>query len=478
MAPAPPPPKTGSPRRRRPPRPAGARVELTRWPWLRAALVSRAFQPILMLVMLFFFVMATLAGLAGTPVGSYNFGIVFVWIVWWALLIVVLVPFFGRLWCTICPIPAPGEWLQRRSIVRRAPGRLRTLGWHWPRLLRNIWLQNAVFLGLALVSVVILTRPRVTGWLLLAMILAGVVLGVLYENRVFCRYVCPVGGFIGLYSLTSTIELRVKDAQVCLDHETKDCIVGTVQSYGCPWMVFPGNLERDTYCGLCTECLKACPRDNIAVNLRPFGADLLVAKGRSLDEAYKTLIMLACALLYSAVLLGPWGWLKDWANMATIPGWAAYAAGFLAISLAGVPGVFWLAAFVARTSAGVSAPVRRLFVDYAYCLVPLGLTGWIAFTAGFLFVNGAYVAAVASDPFGWGWDLFGTRSLSWRPILTSVVPVLQTGVLLVGLVYAVVIAYRIGRQHARDDVRAWRGTLPISAFAAATTLAFLWLYLG
>lgn len=445
---------------------------------MRALLGSRALQPIGMLVLLFFFVMAILAGLAGTPVGSYNFGIVFVWIVWWALLILVLVPFFGRLWCTICPIPAPGEWLQRRGVIRRAPGRLRTLGWHWPRRLRNIWLQNAGFLALALFSAVILTRPRVTGWLLLGMILGGVALGVLYENRVFCRYVCPVGGFIGLYSLTSTIELRVKDAQICLDHETKDCVVGTAQSYGCPWMVFPGNLERDAYCGLCTECLKACPRDNIAVNLRPFGADLLVAKGRSLDEAYKALIMLGCALLYSAVLLGPWGWVKDWANMATIPGGAAYATGFLAITVAGIPGAFWLATLAARQAAGLTLPVRRLFVDYAYCLVPLGLTGWIAFTAGFLFVNGSYIVTVPSDPFGWGWDLFGTRSIRWRPILTQAVAVLQTGMLLVGLVYSVVIAYRIGRQHTRSDAAAWRGTLPIAAFLSASTLTFLWLYLG
>jgi hypothetical protein len=84
---------------------------------------------------------------------------------------------------------------------------------------------------------------------------------------------------------------------------------------------------------LCTECLKACPKDNIALNLRPFGADLLVAKERRMDEAYKAFIMLGCALLYSAVLLGPWGWIKSWANMETLPHWGLYAIGFLAINL-------------------------------------------------------------------------------------------------------------------------------------------------
>jgi hypothetical protein len=300
----------------------------------------------------------------------------------------------------------------------------------------------------------------------------------LYVNRVFCRYVCPVGGFIGLYSLASGLELRVKDAQVCRDHATKDCIIGTEQSYGCPWMVFPGNLERNTYCGLCTECLKACPKDNIALNLRPFGADLLVAKGRSLDEAYKSLIMLTCALLYSGVLLGPWGWLKDWANMATLPRWAAYAAGFLAINLVAVPALFWLAASAARAAARLQVPVRRLFIDYAYSLVPMGLMGWIAFSFSFVFVNGSYALAVLSDPFGWGWDLFGTGAAPWTPLLPRLLPGVQTGLLMVGLVSSIAVAYRIGRQHSRTHAQAWRGTLPVSGFLALITLAFLRLYLG
>lgn len=453
------------------------RLELTRFSWLAAILKWPAFQPALMLLTLFFFVVAVMAGFFGTPAGSHNFAIIFVWIVWWALLIIVLVPLFGRLWCTVCPIPGPGEWLQRQGLIRRLPGRPRSLRWRWPRKLRNIWLQNFGFLAVALFSVVILTRPAVSAWVLLGMILLAVLLSVFYENRVFCRYVCPVGGFIGLYSLTSTLELRVKDAQVCKDHTSKDCVTGNEYSYGCPWLVYPGKLERNTYCGLCTACLTACPKDNIALNLRPFGADLLVTKGRSLDEAYKALIMLACAMLYSGVLLGPWGWLKGWANMASLPHWAAYAAGFLAINLLLLPGLFWLTVAAARWLARLRRPVNRLFVDYAYSLVPLGLISWIAFSVSFVFVNGSYALPVLSDPFGWGWDLFGTRSIAWTPLWPGLVAVLQVGLLLAGLVYSTTIAYRIGRQHTATDALAWRGTLPIAGFLTGVTLILLRLYL-
>jgi len=428
--------------------------------------------------MLFFFALAMLTGFFGTPAGSHNFGIIFVWIVWWAALIIVLVPFLGRFWCTVCPIPAPGEWLQRRNILRYTPGPLRTLRLRWPRRFRNIWLQNFGFLAVALFSTLILTRPVVSAWVLLGMVLLAVALSLLYENRIFCRYVCPVGGFIGLYALTSTLELRVKDAQVCKDHRTKDCVTGNVRGYGCPWLVFPGNLTRNAYCGLCTACLTTCPKDNIALNLRPFGADLLVEKGRRLDEAYKAMIMLTCAMLYSAILLGPWGWLKMWANMDTLPHWLVYAAAFVTINLVILPGLFGLTVAAARRLARLQTPLKQLFVDYAYSLVPMGLIGWIAFSLSFVFVNGSYAIAVLSDPFGWGWNLFGTRDFPWTPLWPTLTAALQVAVLLAGLAYSIVIAHRIGRRRAATEALAWRATLPVAGFLSAVTLVLLRLYLG
>lgn len=451
---------------------------LTRWPWLKALLRSRAFQPVMMLVTLFFFTLAILAGLFGTPAGNRNFSIVFVWIVWWALLIIIMVPFFGRLWCAICPIPAPGEWLQRRAIINRVPGRLRTLRFRWPNRLKNMWLQNFGFLGVALFSAIILTRPNVSALVLLAFLLIGLALSMLYEKRVFCRYVCPVGGFIGLYSLVSPVELRVVDPMVCATHTSKDCITGNEYGYGCPWMVYPGNLTRNAYCGVCVECLKTCPKDNIAINLRPFGSDLLNGKARRLDEAYKAFIMLGCALLYSVVLLGPWGWLKGWANMQPLPGWLLYALSFLGFTLLALPGLFWLATKIARHFARVALPARQVFIDHAYALVPLGLAAWIAFSIGFVFVNGSYAFAVASDPFGWGWNLFGTAGLGWTPIMPELIGFLQVGVLTAGLLFAVRTAYQIARQHTSLHKRAFAATLPLAGFMGGLVIVFAWLYLG
>jgi hypothetical protein len=243
-------------------------------------------------------------------------------------------------------------------------------------------------------------------------------------------------------------------------------------------MVFPGNLTRNTYCGLCVECLKTCPKNNIVINLRPFGSDLLVAKEHRLDEAYKAFIMLGCALAYSAVLLGPWGWLKNWANMDTLPHWIIYATVFLTINLLILPGLFWLVTAAARKLSGETVPLRHLFVDYAYTLVPLGLAGWIAFSLGFVLVNGSYALGVISDPFGWGWNLFGTARSGWTPLWPTLTNFLQAGTLTAGLLFSLNTAYKIARQHSTVHPLAFRATLPIAGFLTLVTLGFLRLYLG
>src|SRR3990172_4138958 len=339
------------------------RLSLTNNHVLKASLVNRWPQLILLAVMLAAFLFAILSGLIGTPVGSHNFSIVFIWIAWWGILILIAVPFFGRGWCAICPIPLPGEWLQRGRVLGpenfnregHPSTSLRTGSEHkgflnnnwgsgssrWPRVLRNIWLQNASFLLVALFSSVILTTPLVTSIVLAAMLFLAIGLSMIFQRRAFCRYLCPVGGFIGLYAQAAPLELRIKDKAVCGTCEGKPCYNGSSAGYGCPWDVFPGGMTKNTYCGLCLECLRTCPHDNIAINARPFAADLAKPLTR-LDEAYKAFIMLGSAMIYAGVLLGPWGALKNVAYNIFRPEWFAYAFAFLAIIFIVMPSLFAL----------------------------------------------------------------------------------------------------------------------------------------
>ena len=198
------------------------RYDLLHIPMVRSMLVSRWPQLVIRAVLLGMFVFAILAGWFGTPVGSRNFGIIGVWIMWWAFLILLAVPLLGRGWCNICPIPMPGEWLQNRAVLGPPPAGVRSdRGRRWPRPLRNTWLQNGAFVLVALFSSVVLTQPHVTAVLLALLLLLAVGTSLLFERRSFCRHMCPVGGFIGLYSQLSPVEVRVKDSAICARHTEK-----------------------------------------------------------------------------------------------------------------------------------------------------------------------------------------------------------------------------------------------------------------
>src|SRR5512145_1109405 len=440
-----------------------SRIELTRFPIVKSTLKNRWPQLAVFLVMLVGYLFAITAGLVGTQVGNHNFSIVFVWIAWWAILILVAVPFFGRGWCGVCPIPLPGEWLQRGAVLNPPDRKPKWFNRRWPRALRNIWLQNISFLLLALFSSVLLTTPNITGIVLAAMLFAAIGLSTVFERRAFCRYLCPVGGFIGLYSQTAPIELRIKNKDVCATCVDKPCYHGSSAGYGCPWDVFPGGLQKNTYCGLCMECIRTCPYDNIAINLRPFSADLAKPSTR-LDEAFKAFIMLGSAMIYAGVLLGPWGVFKDAAYNVGSSAWFVYAVAFLAFIFVVLPGLFTLGILNTKSV----LPLKQRFASLATALIPLGLMFWVAFSLSFVLTNASYILAALSDPLGLGWNLFGTANIAWQPMLTSILAPAQTLALVGGLVWSARTA-----QKAASEIKVSPFLVIVYCFAATSIMIWL-----
>lgn len=445
--------------------------DLLRWPLLGTLLRSRWPQLLVRGAALAGLGLAILAGLVGTPVGSHNLGIVLVWIAWWSLLILLALPLLGRGWCSICPIPMPGEWLQQGALVtprRTGVGLKRP----WPVRFRNIWLQNAAFSIIAVCSAVVLTQPRVTAIVLIAFLGVATGVSLVFERRTFCRYLCPVGGFIGLYAQLAPVAVRVKDTSTCASHREKSCYRGSPDGAGCPWMLFPGSLAKNTYCGMCMECVRTCPHDNIAVTLRPFGADLWSPSGRRLDEAFKGFIMLGAAIVYSAVMLGPWGALKLAAYDVGSSRWSAYALGVLGFLYLALPGLFLAAVGLGRALAGATQPLARAFVAFSYALVPLGLMAWIAFSLSFVSASISYLWSTLSDPFGRGWDLFGTAQAGWQPYLAGSISGLQAAVLLSGLHWSSRVAHRIATEEPTGRASLLRAA-PVVAFCLLVTAGFL-----
>jgi polyferredoxin len=454
----------------RSPRHAGtSRLNLAGIPWLRPLLQSRWPQFLLRVLTLAGFVFIIVAGLFGSPVGSHNIAIIFVWIAWWTALKLVFIPFGGRSWCSLCPIPLPGEWLQRGGILEKSV-RPRGLSLRWPRRLHGSWLQWGAFLLVGLFSAVTLTDTRVTAWVLLALFGLAIALSLVFERRAFCSYVCPIGGFTGIYAQAAPVELRVLDSRLCAAHSEKTCY------QSCPWGLYPLALKNSAQCGLCLECLRVCPQDNIAVNLRPFGSDLGQARASlRLDEAFLALMMLGSALAFSAVFTGPWGSLKLAAFKIGSPAWLGFASGFLALNILVLPGLFALSVWAEQKISRELVPLRKAVADRSQLLLPLGLCAWIAFTISFALPKLSYILSVLSDPLGWGWNLLGISSLSWSTDVSWFSPVLQAAILLVGLFWSARVAGRIERsKNGSSPAR----IIPVLAFCLVFSLVQLWLLVG
>jgi ferredoxin len=416
---------------------------------------------------------------------------------------IVMTPLGGRFWCMICPMPAIGEWLQRKRLTGVSKKPL-GLNKPWPRKLDNIWLQNISFLTVSTFIGILTTRPWATGvMLLLLVIILPVIFHLVFERRAWCRYICPVSGFIGLYSMIAPIELRVKDRDTCLKHPGKECIRGSDRGYGCPWFEFPQNMNRNAYCGLCMECVKTCPLDNIGLYVRIGGEDLYVEpwhgmKRRGLDEPFKAFIMATLAIIYALVFTGPNPWLKKAANVVGGESFGGLFTGNLAVealdpsrlttfalivwgtTLIVTPLIFAFFTALSKLLAGWrrSPPFKEMFIKYSYLLVPLSLMAWIAFAIYILLVNGSYLVSVISDPFGWGWNLFGTKGYPWTPIGTAYLPYIQATILIFGLAWTVNTIKNISRRIFEDRGVALRASIPYTILAILYTYLALIVWLG
>ncbi|MGK7898724.1 MAG: 4Fe-4S binding protein [Xenococcus sp. (in: cyanobacteria)] len=125
---------------------------------------------------------------------------------------------------------------------------------------------------------------------LLLVITAGAVIGsVIYERRLWCRYLCPIGGMNGMFAKLSMIELRATE-QICgTQCDVFACRQGSnitpvkfaealpnegQATEGCPLNVVPCNLSDNRDCVGCMGCVKGCPNRSVQLNLRLPASDL------------------------------------------------------------------------------------------------------------------------------------------------------------------------------------------------------------
>jgi len=427
-----------------------------------------------------------LTALVGTTMAGANLGVSLVWIVWLSVLIVFLVPLGGRVWCTVCPLPMFGDALQRGTTQEVRSGgtgryrnRFRGLMIEWPRRLANVVPRTIVFLSFATVSVLIISQPRWTAWAIIILIALGTLMPLIFELRVFCRYLCPINSFISLYSAMGRLALRANKPVVCekcIQRDLETCRLGNDQGWACPYGLSVSQVDRNTDCGLCMECLRSCSFENISLYWRSFGLERRLS---GQGEALQAIVMLTLGIVYCITFQGPWHNIRDMVDIVDKGNWhlfAVYSATLWMVALGLMPLLLLLLSWIGTSLSGTTSSVRTMFVRDASALVPMGLFVWIAFAIPMLMVNGSFVLSTLSDPFGWGWDLFGTAGQPWWQLFPEAIPWIQSGMVLIGFALAMRVSARVWTDVALSTSRSICGMLPAAALLFAVTFGLVWFF--
>ena len=434
-------------------------AELTAHPRVARVVRSRKFQFLLILPNQIIFWTVIFVGLLGTAVPGLNFGAAITWYVWFCLVFVMMVV-VGRAWCAMCPFGGFAEWVQRRSFFTRTQKAL-GLGRTFPEPLARVGflIPVASFLVLTWIeeffNIAGPGNPADTSWMVVGIVASALVFFLVFERRTFCRYVCPLTTLIGTVgSMGSVAGFRTRDREVCLTCRTKDCMRGGTDGFGCPWYTWPGSADSNLYCGLCSECYKACPEGNVGLFLHKPLTSVVAPRRRRADVAW------GIALLWGLVLYQQFNATNAFAAAET---WLDAHLGFphypnpidyLGMIAAGALAFAAIAALIAK---GVASPAvdfarpgrflertsrfRAFFVPMAYGLIPVMGADYFARQLPKFFQHAPRVVPAVADIAG----LSSTRSSVYRfSIMTNGwIVVVQVAVVCLGALAAAWATWRI-----------------------------------
>ncbi|VVB89063.1 4Fe-4S binding domain protein [uncultured archaeon] len=436
--------------------------------YFRNLVKNRFFRPAVNLIFLFALLIIIYFGLSSEPDLRFRGGIPFattmIWDLWHPLLAFTII-LFGRLWCFACPIGASVDWTQSVFSFKRK----------YPEKYRNLWIAVILFLFIFAAErhLFMFTRnPPNTAYLLLSFTGLAMVMAVIFEKRSFCRYICPIGLVLGVFSMLSATELRCKSKKTCQDHNIKECIIGNEAGKPCPVGEFPQTMERNNYCIMCMECVKSCSKDNIRISPRLPGADLVKSVKTHLDEAY---LVHGIIIMFLFVMgmerfefrnviinfvrsVAPFDtvmyrnfFVNYWRNM-----WAIII--FSLITL-GAAGLMYL-------STRISLPgknARQKFIELSYAFIPLGLSVYLAENTFRLLKGLFFITETAGKFFGQVWEF---------AVNFDTIDQLQIILVFSGFIFTLWAGYLISKKLSNNEKDLKNSMIAVSA------VAIVYLFIG
>ena len=395
---------------------------------LGKVLAHPVFVLLLKLVALALFVVTVAAGFAGDQNPYRNIAPTMVWIIVWVGLAHVSA-FVGDLWSLINPWRTIYQGAQ--ALCRRiTAGRALRPRLHYPDAL-GVWPAVVLLLAFAWIELV---HPAAAVPATIACLAAG-------------------------YSVLTWLGMALFGRDIWLRHgEVFSVVFRTFARFA------PANAQAGE------------PGEFI---LRPFGAGLLDNERASSSMTALVLLLLSTVLFDGLLSTPEWSSVENaLAAVLRDPG----ESGLIAIRTAGLAafwllflGAYLLVSAIMSAAAGGSRSPLEIAQRFAFSLIPIAIGYHLAHYLVFLLIQGQYIIALISDPFGFGWNLFGTAGyrvdialvgarFAWYAAVTAIV---------LGHVAAVYVAHAKATQMFAPRPVVLRSQVPLTALMVVYTFVSL-----
>jgi hypothetical protein len=389
---------------------------------------------------LFLLLVTILTGLFGTQRAMANFNMTFFWIVF-VLGVPYAVALLGDFYAAVNPWNVLVEWLERAGLDFGGRSASPERWGYAPALL--------LYMAFIWIELFARLQPRGLSFVLLAYTLVNVAGAWWFGKKAWFRY----GEFFGVF-------LR---------------LIGRMSPWARPWdpqearAYGDGPRWRAPFVGLLEERVTH-------VSLVLF--ILFMLSSTAFDGLHATLPFASIfwkgiyPTLAPLVPFAPGQQYAMSAQLYYIWQWCALFVSPL-LYLAVFVGFVW----VAQRITGAAESVGALVLRFTAALVPIAFVYHVTHYYTLLLAQGGQIVRLASDPFGWGWDLFGTAKLPVEPFVVEVDTIWHTQVALIlaGHIISVYLAHVEALRCFPDARRAALSQLPLLVLMVMFTTLGLWI---
>ena len=396
-------------------------------------------------------ILIVVAGIVGDQTPTRNLAPTAVWIAWWVGFSY-LSALVGNVWSLVNPWAAIFVWSELILSKRRAPRRSKI---NWPKSL-GVWPAVALFIVFAWLELVWGGRsiPSQLAWLIVGFSVLTWTGMFIFGHSTWLTHADPFALAFGVLSKFGPIDIRA-------EHR----IGGTSAADNAS--------DRDGHHGGAGSQWRW--------KLRPPGAGLLDTENMSRSLSVFVVVMLSTVTFDGFMATPVWQRIES-ALYVALP-----ALGDSRVAIIDTVGLLvFCVAFMAvyRLFATLIAHAcgNRMTHDaasraFVLTLVPIAIAYLVAHYLGYFLIQGQLLIRLVSDPFGFGWNIFGTAH--FRPNIgivgarfmwyTSLIAIV------LGHVAAVFLAHVVALRRLDDPHLAIRSQIPMLVLMIAYTMLSLWI---